>query len=92
MAYQINYLSENQKMESGTCIRRVILTTAFLMCFVWLVSVFWPDGKELLKQLLIPGNPASAMKAAEVFAAELGSGYSLVDAARNFCETFGEHG
>ena len=92
MAYQIIYDPNLKQDSKGNGIRRLLLTTAFFLCFLWMVGNLWPEGRELLKNLLIPGNPDMTLQAAEVFAQELGSGFSLADAARNFCIAVLENG
>lgn len=85
MDYRVIYGSECSCKRNVGSFRRFFLTTGFFFCFLWLVCCFWPDGRFLLKQLLIPGDPEVTLEAAEVFAQEVGSGFSLADAARNFC-------
>lgn len=92
MGYRITYGMEAGRKESDRGGRRFFLTAVFFLCFLWMVSVFWPEGRELLKILLIPGDPDETLRAAEVFAQELGSGFSLTDAAQNFCIAVLEHG
>ena len=92
MGYRIIYGKNAERKEPGRGVRRFLLTGCFFLCFLWMVSVFWPEGRELLKILLIPGDPEETMRAAEVFAQELGSGFSITDAARNFCVAVLEHG
>lgn len=92
MGYRIIYDEKNEKKTNFSGIRRSILTAGFFLCFLWGVSVFWPEGRELLKVLLIPGDPETTLQAAEVFAQELESGFSLADAAQNFCMAVLDHG
>lgn len=72
--------------------RRMILTIVMFIVFYMAVCTFWPQGKKLLQTLLIPGNPETTLQAAEAFAAEISSGYTLLDAARNFFGTVWENG
>lgn len=92
MAYRVIYntaMPETKRVHRG---RRIWLTVFFLFCFCWLVSFFWPEGKNLIKILLIPGNPDSTLEAAEVFAGELACGSPLYIAAKNFCQTVFSNG
>ena len=84
VAYQIIYESEKRQKMMGNPIRRILLTLVFFSVFLWSVSAFWPEGKSLLKMILIPGDPDRTLQAAEVFAQELGSGFSFKDAVVNF--------
>jgi len=85
MAFRITYGVEKEQKQNKGRSRCFFLTAGFFLCFLWSVARFWPEGRELLRTLLIPGDPEVTMEAAEVFAQELGCGYSLADAARNFC-------
>ena len=91
MAYRIIYESEKEHTQRNGG-RRVLLTVVFFLCFLWSVAKFWPEGRKLLQILLIPGDAETTLEAAEVFAQELGCGYSLKDAVRNFCSTVLQNG
>lgn len=84
MAYRIIYESEKDQMERSSNCRRFLLTVCFFLCFVWSAAKFWPEGRELLRILLIPGDPDMTLEAIEVFAQELGCGYPIKDAVQNF--------
>ena len=90
--YHIIYETEKRKKGKCSGLRRLFLTACFFLCFLWLVGTFWPDGQDLMKQLLIPGTPDITLEAAEVFAQEVGSGFSVTDAAWNFCLAVMSHG
>ena len=92
MGYQIVYETEKSKDEKGCYFLHLILTPCFFGVFLWMVGYFWPDGRELLKRLTIPGEPEITLEAIEVFAQEVGSGISLMDAVRNFCLVVLNHG
>lgn len=85
MGYHIIYDGKGKECAADRRMRRLAMTGGFFLCFLWLVCIFWQEGREILKILLIPGDPEHTIQAAEVFAQELGSGFSLGDAARNFC-------
>lgn len=85
----MEYISEKRKSCVG---RRAVLTVLFFICFLQLVHAFWPEGKDMLQMLLIPGDPETTLQAAEVFAQEMECGYSLMDAAKNFCISVLHHG
>lgn len=91
MSYQIIYgkgMESNNRSHRG---KRLVLTVLFFGFFLWSVHHFWPEGRELLKTVLIPGNPDATLEAAQVFAQELGCGFSLADAAGNFFEAVRSH-
>ena len=92
MVYRIVYHSESQGSGRKCGGRRVFLTVMLFFVFCWAVCVCWPEGKQMLRILLIPGEPETTIQAAEVFASELDSGYALSDAVRNFCSAVFENG
>lgn len=92
VAYSIVYGMTENPQNSSSKLRRFALTAGMFLLFLWCVSSFWPEGSELLKVLLVPGDSETTIQAAEVFAQELSSGFSLADASKNFCITVLEHG
>lgn len=92
MAYSIVYGMKQEQKNPRRKFRRFFLTAGMFLFFLWSVSSFWPEGKEILKFLLIPGDSETTIQAAEVFAQELSSGFSLADASQNFCIAVLEHG
>lgn len=83
--YRIVYHSETKGSDRKSNGRCFFLTIMLFCVFCWSVCTYWPEGKQLLQTLLIPGEPEITLKAAEVFASELSSGYTLSDALWNFC-------
>lgn len=90
--YRMIYESGNSGHVQNGRGRCVILTAVLFIMFCMAVCIYWPEGKALLQTLLIPGDPETTLQAAEVFAAEVGSGYALSDAVRNFCCALFENG
>ena len=79
--YRILYDSADTQNKTGRC-AVFIMILFFLFC--GMVYTYWPEGRILLRTLLIPGDPDTTLHAAEVFAAELSYGGSFADAVRNF--------
>ena len=92
MPYSIVYGMEKEQKHSRKSRRRIVLTASMFLIFLWCVISYWKDGREVLKLLLIPGDAGSMIHAAEVFAQELSSGFSVVDALENFFGTVFAHG
>jgi len=92
VSYRIEYTSEGEHKKMANFGNRIFLTIGFFICFLWMVNTYWPEGRDLLKRILIPGDPEVIMQAAEVFAQELSSGFTVTDAAKNFCIAIMEHG
>lgn len=82
MPYRINYSSASEPGPS--VLPRFFLTCVFFAVFLVLVTLYWPEGREVLRLLLIPGDPDVTMAAAETFASELHCGNSLKGAAMDF--------
>jgi len=49
-------------------------TAVWLVVFFLLVGLFWPEGTQALRDILIPGDPSVTTAALEQFAGELRSG------------------
>ena len=92
MPYRMEYEPAQKKKRQGTGSRRAVLTVLLFILFLQMVHAFWPDGQNMLRILLIPGDPETTLQAAEVFAQEMECGYSLADAARNFYNSVLYHG
>ena len=90
--YRIMYDSKDDKHNRKGRVRTVILTAVIFLIFCTAVCSYWPDGRFLLRTLLIPGDPETTLQAAEVFAAEVASGYAFSDAVKNFCSIVFENG
>lgn len=90
--YRIVYNRKNEDRQSGRGYRRFLLAVCSFLLFLWMVSAFYPQGREILRILLIPGDPDVTLQAAEAFAQELGNGFSVAEAAKNFCSTVLNHG
>ena len=84
LAYRIDY-SGAADADAGTdWFSRIFLTCLFFSLFLTAVSLFWPDGREVLRLLLIPGSPDRTMEAAETFVSELDCGNRIIGAASDF--------
>ena len=84
MSYHMIYEPESRAEGGNSVIFRTLMTASFFVCFLWAVNQFWPEGRELLKLLLLPGDPDAALEAAAAFAQDLGSGEHLTAAWRRF--------
>ncbi|MBQ7129930.1 MAG: hypothetical protein IJO21_02670 [Oscillospiraceae bacterium] len=87
MGWQIDYDFEKKTGEPYCRLRRIWMTMGLLVVFLLFVSLFWPEGQDMLQILLIPGDPEKTLEAAEAFCSELNQGVSVADAARQFCIT-----
>lgn len=86
MGYRVEYEPmEKRKVEEKKSRRVPALTAAFLLFFFLLVHAFWPRGREVLGEILWPGDAAVTAAALEQFAQELRMGQPLGDAVEGFC-------
>lgn len=87
MGWRIDYGLENKSAYQDSWKRRLIMTIGVLTAFCMMISFFWPEGREMLRLMLIPGNPDVTLEAAEVFAEQLQQGSSFEEAVTQFCRT-----
>ncbi len=75
MGYRVTYgASEGEKIGLAGA------TAVFLAVFLLLVGLFWPEGAEVLREILIPGDPSVTAAALERFAGEMRGGASWREA------------
>ena len=61
------------------------LTAMFLVLFGVATLKFWPDGRAVLMDILLPGDPEVTWHALETMAVQLRSGEAIGDAGMAFC-------
>ena len=93
MAYRIEYGKDvlNGSRRKRHIFLRNILTLGFLCLFFMLITMMWPEGKTLLRIILIPGDPEVTLEASEIFARNILNGESFRDAVTAFCYTVLNH-
>lgn len=86
MGYRVDYQPVKKVRGAEKRTSKIpALTALFLVLFLLLVNGFWPRGAEVLKEVLIPGDPAVTVAALEDFATELKAGENLSGAWEAFC-------
>lgn len=87
MAYKIIYDSGEKKYEvySQNPSRFPLMLAASLIGFSVLTFLFWPEGAQELKNILIPGNDAVTLQALESMKHNLQDGAKLTEAISSFC-------
>ena len=83
MGYQITY-EGNHKIVQPRQNRTSIIWLCF-GAFLLFVCAFWPEGREVLKRMLWPGDGDAAVRAAGLFVDSVQCGLSFRDAAEIFC-------
>lgn len=89
MGYRIEYdgrINQYEIVEHRKS-RLPFLLSASFMLFILVTLVFWQDGAEYLKFVLIPGENAVTVQAFRNMTNDLRSGAGLRDAVFTFCES-----
>lgn len=88
MGYRIVYGEEAKPKPEGawTALRLQALTAACLLAFTFGVKTIWPEGTEVLRQVLLPGEPGITEKAFQTFVENVQEGESFGDAVTTFCK------
>lgn len=84
LAYRIEYEESQCHNHTFHAFPRILMTGLCFVCFLAAVNFFWPEGREVLRLLLIPGSPDATLEAAETFVSELQCGSRLKSAATDF--------
>lgn len=87
MGYRIEYGPEYRRFRKESPAKGKILplTAAFLVLFLALTAKFWPEGKETLENILLPGDPQVTKQAFSQMAQDLKEGEAIGDAVITFC-------
>lgn len=83
LGYRVEYGTVQKHQHSSR--RAVWMTALCFALFLVFVNVCWPQGREVLREILWPGEPAAAKQALETFIDELRWGNSFTEAAESFC-------
>lgn len=88
MGYRVEYqtvrkVRRMEQKKSG----QAALTAVFFVVFLIITTLLWPEGREVLREILLPGDPAVTVAALETLAEELQTGVQLGDALENFCQS-----
>lgn len=90
MGYRIVYGKDpvcRTAVETG---RLRVMTAAAMLLFVVLVRCAWPEGREILQEVLIPEDRMVA--AFSDMVAQVDNGNGIGEAVTAFCRTVVEHG
>ena len=85
MGYRVEYQMEQTEKTDARPGRFPVMLGSCLLVFLLLVNGLWPRGAQMLRELLLPGNPAVTVAALEDFAQELKAGEALESALESFC-------
>ena len=87
MSYRIVYgpMPRAEKPQDWTLLRVQMWTAVFILFFALLVRQLWPEGMDVLKSVLIPGEQTVTEQALSEMVAGLQEGEHLEDALTAFC-------
>lgn len=87
MGYRVEYgpVKKVRGVEKRTS-HRAALTGGVLLLFLLISSWLWPEGIALLRQWMIPGDPAVTTAAFDSLCEDLQSGEQIVRSLRVFCQ------
>lgn len=68
------------------------LIGASLILFLLLTYSFWPQGKEQLRKIVIPGDPDVTQQAVSELIVDLQNGEDFSDSVTAFCREIIRHG
>ena len=94
MSYQIVYggaPAVEYRISRGRRYIR-IMTALAMMLFALAVGRFWPQGKAMLQEFLLPGEPTVTEQAFSGLVSDLGRGIKLEDAMAAFCQQIIDNG
>lgn len=94
MGYRIDYGQPSDRKYPVLSSRRPLpaLLCGALALFVLLTSLYWPEGREALRDLLIPGDAAVTAEAFAAMLENVRAGEDVQDAVTVFCREILEHG
>ena len=86
MGYRIIYGPEPPKKcsKNGTVRARVLTAVSFLI-FAWFLRLLWPEGREVLANYIIPGEPTLTQSAFMGLQDNLRHGMGIGDSLTEFC-------
>lgn len=87
MGYRIEYGQPSDKKYPmpSRCSRLPWMVCGALLLFSLLTNLYWPEGREALRNLLIPGDPDVTTEAFAVMIEEVRTGEDFGDAVTSFC-------
>ena len=90
MGYRVDYgpVRRNRKETGGNVLRIPLYTMLFLLVFILSVNLTWPEGREILRNFLLPGNSEQAFSE---LVTDLKSGESFTVAVTVFCRSILEN-
>ena len=94
MSYRIVYGGTTPVQQPPTRGRKHLrlMTAVGMLLFALAVGQFWPRGREVLREFLLPGEPTVTERAFSELVSDLGRGIKLEEAMATFCQQIIDHG
>ena len=91
MAYRIVYGPEKKAPENR--MRRIrMMTAGFFLLGCILTRLFWPDGLQVMREVLLPGELSVTEQAFSQLVSQLQGGEPVGTAVETFCRYVISHG
>lgn len=91
MSYKVDYPAPGRNSDGGQ-VRRFQRIGAGLLAGLLTALLLWPRGRDALRNVIIPGDPAVTVWALEEMTRQLRAGDSLADSLEAFCRRVWEGG
>lgn len=94
MGYRIEYgpMPKIMKQPKRGMLRLNTMTAVCLLLFILTVKHIWPEGTDILRSYLLPGEPTVTEQAANALISDLRNGESFGNAVTVFCREILENG
>lgn len=87
LPYRIEYSDMVNIHTKHDLLTTIFMTLLFFLLFILAVSLFWPEGREVLRLMVIPGAMEETQEAVETFVSELDCGFHFTSAAADFLKS-----
>ena len=86
MGYKISYEPIRKLRGAQTCRSRIgALVGIFFLLFLLMVNLFWTEGKDVLRELVMPGDAAVTTAALNQLSVNLKQGLPVQVSVEDFC-------
>lgn len=87
MGYRIDYGASEARKRSAPIIRHPVwaMTMCFFALFLVFTAFFWPEGRDALCDVVLPGDGAVTAAALQGMVSDLSEGATISEAVTAFC-------
>lgn len=87
MAYQVDYTNGEGKTTEAPKKHPFRAVLICFLLFLILVQLFWPNGRDAIQKLLLPGATETVWAAVDGFADQVRTGEPVGEALQSFCRS-----